>query len=217
LSLPHTARRSDGSELRDVPVYISGSPSAKGPAAWTILRYSDIREVIPRAATEAQQYYRIGWIPPESSWNGKRHNVSLTCSRPGVRVDSKDNYIAPKLLDVTDDQRQATADLLPFIGFDSSQIRFAASLSGSRIEIQVNSADLVQHHGAVQLAAAVMEFAPGESRSLLDGMHSWEKAVTGVTLPIAFDVSAPVPASMRVIVLDRISGAFGTRTIRRKP
>jgi len=103
--VPHSSRYTDSSEIRNVPVYISGSPSARGPAAWTIQPFSDIKEVIPRAAAEAQQYYRIAWMPPDGNWNGKPHNVRVTCTRPGVHVTAKETYDAPKLLDVTDDQR----------------------------------------------------------------------------------------------------------------
>jgi hypothetical protein len=80
--VPHSSRYTDSSEIRNVPVYISGSPSARGPAAWTIQPFSDIKEVIPRAAAEAQQYYRIAWMPPDGNWNGKPHNVRVRVLAP---------------------------------------------------------------------------------------------------------------------------------------
>ena len=226
-AMPHSARLSDGRVLPTVPVYVAGSPSAIRAAAGTnlagspstarILPYSDVKEVIPRASAEARQYYRVGWRPGEDNWNGKPHSLRVTCTRAGVRIAAKDSYQAPKLLDVAEDQRQAVPDLLPPIAFNSSQIRFSTTIAGPRLTIRLDPSDLVPQHGRAQLAVGVMEAAPGETRELLGGARSLDLAVTDQSIPVSLELGTGMPDSLRVIVLDRVSGAFGTRTVRRTP
>ena len=226
-AMPHSARLTDGRVLPTIPVYVAGSPSAKlaaatvlgGPRATgaTILPYSDIQEVIPRASAETRQYYRVSWQPGEDNWNGKLHSLRVTCTRAGVRIAAKDSYQAPKLIDVAEDQRQGLPDLLPLIAFESSQIRFSTAIAGPRLTIRLDPSDLVSQYGRAQLAVGVMEAAPGETRELLGGARSLDLVVTDQPVAVSLDLGAGMPDSLRVIVLDRVSGAFGTRTVRRTP
>ncbi|MBS1855527.1 MAG: hypothetical protein JST11_09200 [Acidobacteria bacterium] len=226
-SMPHSARSTGGAAIEGVPLYIAGSPSAIGAAAGKvlcctpstarILPHSDVREVIPRASAEAQQYYRVGWLPGAENWDGKPHTLKVTCRRPGVRIVAREKYQAPRLVDVSDDQRQEMPDLLPLIAFDSSQIRLAAAVAASTLTLRVDPSDFVAPDGTARFAVGVMEAAPGETRALIGGARSMELEVTGQPVAIPLDLGEQAPADLRVIVLDRVSGAFGTRTVRRSP
>lgn len=226
-SMPHSARCTEGTPIEGVPLYIAGGPSAIRAAAGTalsgggsttrILPHSDIRQVIARASDEARQYYRVGWLPGEQNWDGKLHKLKLTCTRPGVRLVAPDSYRAAKLLDVADDQRQARPDLLPLIAFDSSQIRFLATVAGSRLTLHVEPSDFVAPDGRARLAWGVMEAAPGENRELIGGARFLDLHPAATPAPLSLDLGGRMPAALRVIVLDCLSGAFGTRTVRRTP
>jgi len=54
----------------------------------------DVGMAVKQAMRDLRSSYQIGYFPPEKNWNNKFHNLRVTCTRKGVRVQARTGYYA---------------------------------------------------------------------------------------------------------------------------
>ena len=54
----------------------------------------DVGMAVRQAMRDVRSSYQIGYFPPEKNWNDKFHNLRVTCTRKGVRVQARTGYYA---------------------------------------------------------------------------------------------------------------------------
>src|SRR5207249_2002041 len=110
----------------------------------------DVEKTIARALADAQRAYRIGYDPPPGNWDGRRHDVRITCTRPGVTVRAGAGYTAVRPVDIEDDHRQIIPDMVAASPFDASTIRFRiADMPDSpapRFDLSIDARDVLFRH-----------------------------------------------------------------------
>ncbi len=72
---------------------------------------SDIGKAVQQAMRDLRSGYQIGYYPSDDSWDGKFHDLRVTCTRKGVRIQTRTGYLASKEPDATLADR-ATGDAL---------------------------------------------------------------------------------------------------------
>jgi VWFA-related protein len=192
---------------------------------------NEIESAIVQAEPKARGSYRIGFYPPAKGWDGKFHKIKVTCARNGVRLQAAQGYTADlaKELPIRDDKAAiAWAQSSPLeisdIGLRATS-KPAASGSGSLLEVRVEASDLVlpleQDHHRGQLVAVVNRYynngQPPEIEQMQGALDltakQFENAAAG-GIDLSPDVAVnDLVAMIRIIVLDRATGAVGTLTV----
>ena len=54
----------------------------------------DIGGAVQQAMNDVRTSYQIGYYPPAQNWDGKFHKLRVTCTRKGVRIQTKTGYYA---------------------------------------------------------------------------------------------------------------------------
>lgn len=72
---------------------------------------NDIGKTLQQAMRDLQVNYRIGYYPAEDTMDGKFHDLRVTCTRKGVRIQTRTGYLAVKETDAARADR-ATGDAL---------------------------------------------------------------------------------------------------------
>ncbi len=190
----------------------------------------DIGGAVRQAINDMRTSYQIGYYPAEKNWDDKFHKIRVTCSRKGVRIQSKTGYYAWQ--DAPGARSEQAIDSAMSTTFDAAEIGLRGTLSplpGSvrevHLEARIDAHDVVmvqegeQYTG--QLRLAVVGFTPGERPERgavipLDLRYSAEgrdKALqSGIRLVQNIKV-AEETASVRLIVYDRGSNAVGSLTM----
>ncbi len=222
-------------EARDpVPIYYAApvrSVSTPEDPRHTPPANPRVEQTIATAFTDAQRGYRIGYEPSVKNWDGRYHEVRITCVRPGIRVRAKGGYTAVRAIDIEDDRRQVIPDLLSLSPFDASTIRFRAAIEATgrpvqRFDLRVNAEDIFwQRSGnsfSASLAAQALQFLEnGEHEISQDpllvdlklGQEDRDRAMRD-GIPVRLETGpARGAAFFRIVVLDRNTQSFGTLTI----
>jgi VWFA-related protein len=55
---------------------------------------NDIGAAVQQAVRDLRSDYQLGYYPPDDNWDGKLHNLRVTCTRKGVRVQVRESYLA---------------------------------------------------------------------------------------------------------------------------
>lgn len=222
-----------GESIDPVPVYyVAAADSATfrfDPYRPGLLE-RDVEKTMARALADSQRGYRIGYYPPADNWDGRRHGLRMTCTRPRVTVRARAGYTAVRPVDVEDDRRQGIPDLPTASPFDTSTIRFrAVPVSGSpapRFDLRVNAEDvLFQGAGdalTCSLAVQAIHYREGEEPDVLQDPLLVNLKFTAADrqtalrdgIPIHLAVAAAdAAARYRIVILDRATHSFGTLTI----
>ena len=192
----------------------------------------DISGAIAQAASDARLSYLIAYDPPLDKWDGKYHKIRITCSRKGVRLQTKQGYYAFAADAHQGDQEKAAIETAMSSPFDVAEIGLNARLNpggktprGMNLEVRIDVADiLLAREGDLftgQLAVgAVAYLANGGSEGSATGTFAvrlspqqHEQAVRqGLSLSRLMTLPATI-RKIRVVIYDRASGATGTLTL----
>ena len=190
----------------------------------------DIGAALRQAISDAGTSYQIGYYPPEKNWDDKYHKIRVTCSRKGVRIQTKTGYYAWRQnpgARAEDAMNSAMAT-----SFDAAEIGLRASLSPDpkggltmRLDAHIDARDLaLVHTGAFydgQLRLAIAGLVPGQQPHHgalipLDLHLSAQDRDRAIEHGIEFAQHVAIGEgvnSVRLIVFDRGSDAIGAITL----
>jgi VWFA-related protein len=191
----------------------------------------DLRGAIALAASDARMSYQIAYEPSLGNWDGKYHKIRVTCTRKGVRVETKQGYYAFANLAAEGDQEKTVLDAAIASGFNATGIGVYARMTENAATHTVELAIRVDP-GDIALAetggTATGKLAVGVAGYLKDGrmeMFPTEEVPLKLTAPqreqvvregIAIEkrlVLTQGVERLRVLVYDRGSGAVGSLAI----
>lgn len=179
----------------------------------------DVRGAITQATGDARMSYLMSYYPSPQAFDGKYHKIRVTCTRKGVKVNSKNGYYAYDDRPVDRTQQEAALDAAISGQFDSSQIGLNVTLSPSKkffnsvhMDISIDPRGAANPDGGQFLVTLVDLHADGK---------------TGVSPSVALDYKSgagPIPFEqertldgtvprVRLIVMDSKTNALGSITI----
>ena len=188
----------------------------------------DIGAAVRQAIIDMRTSYQLGYCPPARNWDNKLHKLRVTCTRKGVRIQSKTGYYAWE--DPPGARGAQAIESIARATFDAAEIGLQAKLSGSsgglvhldaHIDLRdlalVRSGDFYDGH----LRLAVVGYAQGELSQRtpiipLD-LHLTSQAhdqalQQGIPFSQDLNMSKEV-RSIRLILFDRGSDSVGSLTI----
>jgi len=190
----------------------------------------DIGAALRQAITDARTSYQIGYYPAEKNWDDKYHKLRITCTRKGVRIQTKTGYYAWR--DQPGARAEEAVDSAISTSFDAAEIGLRASLSPDpnggrtmRLKAYIDAQDvaLVQtgqfYDG--QLRLAIAGFVPGQKPQhgplipfdLHLTVQDRDKAIQqGIGTAQNVAIGEGVDA-IRLVVFDRGSDTVGSVTI----
>lgn len=189
----------------------------------------DISAALRQAVIDMRTSYQVGYFPAPSNWDNKLHKLRVTCTRKGVRLQTKTNYYAwEDAPGARSDQAIASA-----VGtaYDAAEIGVRASLTpdpnghGVHLDAHIDAHDIALVHEGDKY--------DGELRVAMVGYGQGSDARRGPVTPLEIHLNAQdrdkalqqgigytqdiaLPAEMRLlrlIVFDRGSNAIGSLTI----
>ncbi len=174
----------------------------------------DIRGAIAMAASDARVSYQIAYEPSLGNWDGKYHKIRVTCTRKGVKLETKQGYYAFANLAAEGDREKTAIETAIASGLNATEIGIYAKLSehdaaprNVELAIRIDPADITGHL-AVSVAGYLkdgrMEIFPVEEVTPKPG----EAIFTERRLTLTDGVE-----KLRVLVYDRGSGALGSLAI----
>jgi VWFA-related protein len=187
----------------------------------------DVGMAVKQAMRDLRSSYQIGYFPPEKNWNNKFHNLRVTCTRKGVRVQARTGYYAW--------QEAAGARADRAIGaavtgqFDAAEIGLRGTLERDpnnarqaklAVRIAANDVTLVQSGGQYvgQLRVACVQYredgrATGSAIMPLDLSYDAAARDRALKEGIPFQQSVTLEdgvSRVRFIVFDRDSDMIGS-------
>jgi VWFA-related protein len=192
----------------------------------------DIPGAIHQALKDARSSYVIGYYPPPASWDGKMHKIKLKCSRKGVRLVAKTEYMAypPETAGMQAEQAALRAAMLS--PFDASEIGLLAeatpdakkpAMTHLRLRIRAQDVSLLplgDHFGG-QLALTYVMYGPDGRPHASDPMplrmdftaqQKDDVMKNGITAGGDLEFG-PQVHKVRVVVFDNNSSAVGSVTL----
>ncbi len=132
---------------------------------------TDIPGAIRQALKDSKSSYAIGYYPPPANWDGKMHKIKLKCSRKGVKLVAKTEYMAypPEAAGMQAEQAALRAAMLS--PFDASEIGLLATATPdektpatTHLQLQIRAQDvsmlpLGDHFGG-ELALTYVIYGP---------------------------------------------------------
>jgi VWFA-related protein len=174
----------------------------------------DIRGAIALAASDARVSYQIVYEPSLGNWDGKYHKIRVTCTRKGVKLETKQGYYAFANLAAEGDQEKTALETAVASGLNATEIGIYARLSehddaprNVELAIRIDPADITGPLAvgvAGYLKDGRTEMFPVEEVTPKPG----EPVVTEKRLMLTDGVE-----KLRVLVYDRGSGALGSLAI----
>lgn len=129
----------------------------------------DVGMAVRQAMRDLRSSYQIGYFPPEKNWNNKFHNLRVTCTRKGVRVQARTGYYAwQEAAGARADRAIAAAVREQFdaaeIGLRGTFERDAKNARQVKVAVRIaaNDVTLVQSGGQYvgQLRVACVQYMP---------------------------------------------------------
>jgi VWFA-related protein len=192
----------------------------------------DIPGAIAQAASDARMSYQIAYDPPLEKWDGKYHKIRVTCSRKGVRLQTKQGYYAFAADAHEGDQEKAAIETAISSPFDIPEIGLYARVApggqtpgAMNLDMRIDAADvLLAREGELftgQLAVSVAGYlADGRAEASPPGTFairlSPEQREQAMKQGFSLERLVNLPATIRkirVMVYDRASGAIGSLTL----
>lgn len=193
---------------------------------------NDIAGAIKQAVADAKQSYLISYTPPPETWDGKYHKIRVTSSRKGIRLQTRQGYLAFAEQAATGKQENDAIEAAVLSPFDAAEIGLTATaekLAGDppvlhmAVRVDLAGVQLSQagdfYNG--QLAVRVLEYQDDgtmrQSKPATLSLHLTRaerdaafKDGYAVTEDLAI---APGVEKVRAIVFDPASGVIGSLSI----
>lgn len=189
----------------------------------------DIGGALRQAIIDMRTSYQVGYYPAPSNWDNKLHKLRVTCTRKGVRIQTKTNYYAWE--DAPGARSEQAIASAVGTAFDAAEIGMRASLTpepngrGMHLDAHIDAHDIALIHEGDQYN--------GELRLDIVGYSQGSDVRRGPVAPLQIHLTAAdrdkaleqgigytqdiaVPADMRLlrlIVYDRGSDAIGSVTM----
>lgn len=191
----------------------------------------EIHYAIAQALADSKSTYRIAYLPPPRSWNGKRHKIALSATRGKAPLLAPRWYRASLWEDVVREQGPPIPDAALAGPFERSDLAVSVSApqrhdKALRVELHVDAAGLLllprngRYSGSLALqalcytAAEIAEACTEPMLVKLD-LNERERATAlrgGLRFPLDIPVAA-APSKVRVAACDESTRACGTATI----
>ena len=190
----------------------------------------DIGGSVRQAISDTRTSYEIGFYPPPASWDDKFHRLSVTCTRKGVRIQTKTGYYAWR--DAPGVKSEQAIGSAISTTFDAAEIGLRANLSPDpkggrtvRLDAHIDAQDVALVHEGdqyeAQLRVAIVGYVPGVQPQPghpipLDVHLSAQDRDKALQEGICFVRSVALPEdakAVRLIVFDRGSNAIGSVTM----
>jgi VWFA-related protein len=125
---------------------------------------SDVSGALRQAISDLRTNYQVAYQPPPDNWDGKYHKLRVTCSRKGVKVQSKTGYYA--FAGAAADTQQAVEAVIlnpadsAEIGIRLSGAPLAGDADAVRLSARINARDIALlregdgYTGELQIALA---------------------------------------------------------------
>jgi VWFA-related protein len=174
----------------------------------------DIRGAIALAASDARVSYQISYEPPLGNWDGKYHKIRVTCTRKGVKLETKQGYYAFANLAAEGDQEKAAVETAIASGLNATEIGIYAKLSehdtaphNVELAIRIDPADV-----SGRLAVSVAGYLKDGRMEIFPVEEVTPKAGEAILSERRLTLTDGVE-KLRVLVYDRGSGALGSLAI----
>jgi VWFA-related protein len=190
----------------------------------------DIGGAVRQALADMRTSYRIGYYPAAKNWDDKFHKLAVTCTRKGVRIQTKTGYYAWR--DAPGARSEEAIEAAMSTTFDAAEIGLRATLTPDpkggrtvRLDANIDAQDVaLVHEGALylgQLRLAIVGYSPGMQPQPgplipLDLHYSAQDRDKALDRGIGFGQSITLAEgmnSLRLIVFDRSSNAIGSVTM----
>ena len=195
-----------------------------------------IAEAVRSAIDDSSVTYTLGYYVSDSEWDSRYHKVKVTVSRSGVNVRTKQGYLAQDRPTPTKAQIEDTLKKAVWSPLDSTRLFIAARLdpsstlpNASRFSVAITPAEmnLRQENGRYmgELDLLVIQHRKGgeqaaEPKKTITFALTAERyqriLQNGMVLTEDLAIH-PDTAAVRIIVLDRASGATGSVTMAINP
>jgi VWFA-related protein len=192
----------------------------------------DVRAAITEGVDEARVGYLIEYDPSPQKWDSKYHKIRVTCTRPGVRIQTKKGYYAFPQMTLTEDQQLAALESAAASPFDAGEIGLRVTVSPSpagpkarRLQIRFSGPDLLWLREGDRYTAdvqAVFAESGGQGPPAMTKPIPLSLSVPAAQRETAMkggvSVSQDVPLrdgarGIKVIMLDRGTSAIGSVTV----
>jgi hypothetical protein len=190
----------------------------------------DVGAAVRQAITDMRTSYQIGYYPPESYWDDKYHKLRVTCTRKGVRIQTKTGYYA--WAEPRGTRSEQAINSAVSTTFDAAEIGLRATLSRDpkgghtvRLDAHISANDVVLVHQGDeyngQLRVGVVGYAQGSEPQrgpvipleLHLSAQGHDKALQqGIELVQNLALREEIK-NVRLIVFDRGSNAIGSVTM----
>jgi VWFA-related protein len=193
---------------------------------------NDIAGAIKQAINDAKQSYLLSYQPPPENWDGKYHKIRITCTRKGVRLQTREGYFAFAEQAATAKQEQDAIDAAMLSPFDATEIGLRGTATplpagppALHLAMRIDLADVqLTQNGDVytgQLATRFIEYqddgAMAQSKPASMNLRLTREqrdAAMKEGVPVAQDLLvSPHVQKIRFIVFDNGSTAIGSLTL----
>ncbi|MGA3241955.1 MAG: VWA domain-containing protein [Bryobacteraceae bacterium] len=190
----------------------------------------DVGAAVRQAITDMRTSYQIGYYPPASYWDDKYHKLRVTCTRKGVRIQTKTGYYA--WAEPRGTRSEQAINSAVSTTFDAAEIGLRATLSrdpkgGHKVHLyaHISAHDIVlvhegnQYNG--QLRLAIVGYAQGSDPKRgpvipldlhLNAQDHDKVLQQGIEVVQDIAISEETQ-TVRLIVFDRGSNAIGSVTM----
>jgi VWFA-related protein len=189
----------------------------------------DVGGVVRQAVIDMRTSYQIGYYPPEKNWDDKYHKLRVTCTRKGVRIQTKTGYYAWREPPGTKTER--AIETASRTTFDAAEIGIRATVSRNagpgtlQLDAHIDARDVVLVQQGDSYTAQLRFEVVGY------GTNALSERTTVVPLDLHLDAKMHEEAmqkgihfvqnvkaregmrAVRLIVFDRASEAIGSLTI----
>jgi len=130
---------------------------------------NNVGAALKQALEDAQFSYLIGYYPPDENWDGKFHKIQVTCTKRGVRIQTRQGYYATPPATLLEGQQQMAFDAASLSPFDATEIGLRVTVSpsdtvsrGAHFQIHSDLSDIVLHSAdgkySGQFASALVQY-----------------------------------------------------------
>lgn len=192
----------------------------------------NVEGAIEKAMQDSRSSYVIGYYPPVGNWDGKYHKLLVKCSRPGVRLLTKQGYWAYPPQAMEGPQQAAALQAAMWSPYDASEIGLrvtAVAKPGAQpamhFQVIIRTQDVLllraadRFHG--ELGVVFVEYRADGKRAAsnpapvtldFDAQQRQQAIAEGIGAQGDQPID-PGVNRIRVIVVDEYSDAIGSVTI----
>jgi len=197
---------------------------------------NDSAAAIKQALEDARFSYMLGYDPSDNNWDGKYHKIQVTCTRRGVKIQTKQGYFATPPLTLENGLEQAAVESASVSPFDGTEIGLRVKVTpsdkvarGIHLQTRIDSNDiLLQRSGgndatkySGQLSVTLIQY-DSSGRMFTSPTAGYKMQLTPEqrerALATAFDIGRDWKVEdnitkVRLIVFDAGSKSIGSVTL----